>query len=227
MRSLGLLLLSSCLLCCASLRAQVRVINDGFPGENTAELDARIDNALHEFHPQIVILFVGTNDALNDKKLLPIESTRQHLESMVNSSTAAGAQVVLVQIHTPDMVRLMSRHKLEDYGNIAPLQRLAAVNDTITQIAQKDHASLVHFGDILNQAGGANTQLSTDGVHLTAKGYALLAQAIRQQLPTNLPPNTAILCLGDSLTYGIGVRPPNNAPDTPTTYPSQLSSLLK
>lgn len=227
MRSLGLFLLSGCLLCCTSLRAQVRVINDGFPGENTEELDSRIDHALREFHPQIVVLFVGANDALNDKKLLPTAFTERHLEAMVKSSTATGAQVVMVQIHTPDMVRLMSRHKMEEYGGVGPLQRLAVVNDFIAQIAEKEHATLVRFGDVLNKAGGANQQLSTDGVHLTPKGYGLLAQAVRKQLPQNLPANTTILCFGDSLTYGIGVRSPNGAPETPETYPSQLRHWLQ
>jgi acyl-CoA thioesterase-1 len=226
-RSLGLFILSGCLLCCASLRAQVRVVNDGFPGEDTEELDLRIDDALRAFHPQVVVLFAGANDALNDKKLLPTELTERHLEAMVKSSTATGAQVVMVQVHTPDMVRLMSRHKLEAYGGIGPLERLALVNDSIAQIAQREHAGLVRFGDVLNTAGGANHDLSTDGLHLTPKGYGLLAQAIRAQLPSDLPANTTILCFGDSLTYGIGVRPPNDAPETPDTYPSQLRALLK
>jgi acyl-CoA thioesterase-1 len=86
---------------------------------------------------------------------------------------------------------------------------------------------LVPFNAILRNAGGANNDLSTDGVHLTAKGYALLAQAIRKQLPKQLPANTTILCFGDSITYGIGVRPANNAPETPETYPSQLRTLLE
>ncbi|MEZ2347070.1 GDSL-type esterase/lipase family protein [Terriglobus sp. RCC_193] len=209
------------------MRAQVRVINDGFPGENTEELDSRIDGALRAYHPQIVVLFVGANDALNDKKLLPSAYTERHLEAMVKSSTATGAQVVMVQIHTPDMVQLMKRHKLEEYEGVGPLQRLAVVNDFIAQVAQKEHTGLVRFGDVLNKAGGANHKLSTDGVHLTAKGYGLLAQAVHLQLPANLPANTTILCFGDSLTYGIGVRPPNGAPETPETYPSQLRSLLR
>lgn len=215
------------LLACLPLTAQVRVVNDGFPGENTAELDARLGDALQQFHPQYVVIFAGANDSLNDKKLLPIGMTAGRLDAMVKTIQITGAKVVLVQPHAPDMTRLMSRHKIEDYRGIGPLERLAMVNKSIADIAHKDHAALVPFNEVLRNAGGANQDLSTDGVHLTAKGYALLAQAVRKQLPKQLPANATILCFGDSITYGIGVRPPNNAPETPETYPSRLRALLK
>lgn len=54
----------------AHLSAQVRVINDGFPGENTCELDVRLDGALQQFNPDYVVLFAGGNDALNENKFL-------------------------------------------------------------------------------------------------------------------------------------------------------------
>lgn len=211
---------------CLPLAAQVRVVNDGFPGESTRGLDARLDDALEQIHPQYVVLFAGANDSLNDKKLLPNGMTSRYLDAMVKTIQLTGAHVVLVQIHTPDMARLMSRHKIEDYRGIGPLERLAMVNDSIAEIAHNNHAALVPFNTILHKAGGANKDLSTDGLHLTAKGYAQLATAIRKQLPPSIPANTTILCFGDSLTYGIGVRPANNAPETPETYPAQLRALL-
>jgi acyl-CoA thioesterase-1 len=222
---LHVLLLS--LLACLSLAAQVHVVNDGFPGENTTELDARIGDALQQFHPQYVVIFAGANDSLNDKKLLPIGLTTRNLDAMVRTVQTTGAKAVLVQVHTPDMVRLMSRHRIEDYRGIGPLQRLTMVNKSIANIARKDHAALVPFHEVLHNAGGANKDLSIDGVHLTAKGYRLLAQAVRNQLPSQIPADTTILCFGDSITYGIGVRPANDAPETPETYPSQLRTLLK
>lgn len=213
-------------LVCLPLTAQTRVVNDGFPGENTTELDRRFGDALLQFHPQYAVIFAGANDALNDKKLLPIGLTTRNLDAMVRTVETTGAKTILVQPHTPDMTRLMSRHKLEDYRGIGPLERLAMVNKSIADIARKDHTALVPFNDDLRKAGGANKDLSVDGVHLTAKGYALLAAAVRKQLPATIPANTTILCFGDSITYGIGVRPANNAPETPETYPAQLRELL-
>lgn len=216
-----------CVLFVLPLAGQIRVVNDGFPGENTAELDSRLDDAMVKFKPDYVILFAGANDALNEKKFLPIQESKAHLENIVQRVRAHGAQVVMVTIHAPDLNRLMERHKPEDYGSQPPLQRLGELNSQVEEIAALNHAKLVPFSMLLSEAGGANSTLSTDGVHLTAKGYGLLAQAVRKQLPDDLPPATTILCFGDSLTYGIGVRPPNDAPETPYTYPAQLRALLR
>ncbi|HEY2040467.1 MAG TPA: SGNH/GDSL hydrolase family protein [Edaphobacter sp.] len=215
------------LLFSAPLLAQVRVISDGFPGENTAELDARLDGALNQFTPDYVVLFAGTNDALNEKKFLPVDETGRHLEAMTQRIRKRGAQVILVAIHDPDLSRLMARHKPEAYGDVPPLKRVDLVNDQIRKVAGLEHAHLAPFATVLSKAGGANAELSTDGVHLTAKGYGLLASTVRAQLPEHLPANATILCFGDSLTYGIGVRPPNSTSESGNTYPAQLRALLR
>jgi acyl-CoA thioesterase-1 len=209
------------------LCAQVRVINDGFPGENTSELDARLEGELQQFMPDYVVLFAGGNDALNEKKFLPASETLAHLRSMADRIKRHGARVIMVTVHDPDLVRLMTRHKPEAYGDTPPLQRLALVNEQVRGVAQIEHAPPVPFASVLQKAGGANSELSTDGVHLTAKGYGLLATAVRSQLPKNLPGSATILCFGDSLTYGIGVRPANSLSETAETYPAQLRALLK
>jgi lysophospholipase L1-like esterase len=211
----------------APLASQIRVVNEGFPGQNTAELDLHLEAALVRFRPEYVILFAGANDALNEKKFLPAQKTEAHLTSMVQHIQAHGAEAIMVTVHDPDLDRLMKRHKLVDYGDRPPLQRLKEVNLKIEQVAASQHAKLVPFSQVLKQAGGADTELSTDGVHLTAKGYGLLARAVRDELAGNIPSDTVILCFGDSLTYGIGVRPPNDAPETSETYPAQLRALLK
>jgi acyl-CoA thioesterase-1 len=209
------------------LAAQVKVINEGFPGENTAELDSRLDDLLTQFQPNFVVLFAGANDALNEKKFLSTQESGDRLDAMTRRIRSHGAQVILVTIHDPDMTRLMARHKPQVYGNQPPLQRVKAVNAQILRVAKTEHTKLVQFATILSKAGGANSRLSTDGVHLTAAGYSLLAAAVRAQLPDHMPANTTVLCFGDSLTYGIGVRPTNGATETAATYPAQLRALFQ
>ena len=206
---------------------QTRVINGGFPGSNTAELDAQLDRALQEFKPTYVVLFTGANDALNEKKFLTPEQTGVHLAAMVQRIENACAKVVMVTVHDPDVIRLMERHNPETYAGISPMKRLARVNVRVRETARRNRALLVPFHEVLQKAGGANTELSTDGVHLTAKGYGMLATAVRAKLPEHLPANTTVLCFGDSLTYGIGVRAQNDAPETAGTYPAQLRALLR
>lgn len=210
----------------APLAATPKVINIGYPGFNTAELDAKLDEALQTAKPKYVILMAGANDALNDKKFLSAAQTRLHLRAMVRRAQASGATVILVTTHDPDLKRLLQRHRPEDYGASSPLARLAIVNSIVAAVAAQQNATVVDFHRTLAQAGGANTDRSTDGVHLTAKGYGMLARAVRAELPAEIPTQDTVLCFGDSLTYGLGVRA-RNSEETPLTYPSQLRQLLQ
>lgn len=221
-----LALLLSAVLQAAPAAAGPKVINMGYPGFNTAELDAKLDEALQIAKPKYVILMTGANDALNDKKFLSPEQTRLHLQAMVRRAQASGAAVLLVTTHDPDLKRLWQRHRPEDYGASSPLARLAAVNSIVAAVAAQQNVTVVDFHKTLAQAGGANTDLSTDGVHLTAKGYGMLARAVRAKLPEKIPAQDTVLCFGDSLTYGVGVRA-ENSKETPLTYPSQLHQLLQ
>ncbi|MEO6816474.1 MAG: GDSL-type esterase/lipase family protein [Edaphobacter sp.] len=221
-----LALLLSAFLHASPAAAAPKVINLGYPGFNTAELDAKLDQGLQLAKPKYMILMAGANDALNDKKFLSAEQTRLHLLAMVRRAQDSGATVILVTTHDPDLKRLLQRHRPEDYGASSPLNRLAIVNSIVVEVAAQQNVTVVDFHKTLAQAGGANTDLSTDGVHLTAKGYGMLARAVRAKLPEEISAQDTVLCFGDSLTYGYGVRAMHSE-ETPLTYPSQLRQLLQ
>lgn len=161
---LVLALLLNVVLQTASATTTPKVINIGYPGFNTAELDAKLDEALQIAKPKYVILMAGANDALNNRKFLSAEQTRLHLQAMVRRAQASGATVILITIHDPDLKRLLERHRPEDYGTSSPLHRLAIVNSIVVAVAAQQNATVVNFHTILTRAGGANADLSTDGV---------------------------------------------------------------
>jgi acyl-CoA thioesterase-1 len=223
-------LLFLCLLSLLSSRtllAAIRVANEGVPGESSAEIELRLDAALKQYKPQLVVIFAGMNDAVNDRKFLTPEQTAEHVSAMIKRSQASGAKVVIVSVHQPDTARLMQRHKPEVYGSVSPAKRIDRLNDRLRIVSRRDHAALADFHEALNKAGGADIRMSTDGVHLTDKGYALLASTVRSALPKHLDPGSIVLCIGDSLTFGIGVRPAGQTSDSTETYPAQLQSLLR
>ena len=201
------------------------VISLGFPGENTTELDARFDRVL-ALHPTWIVIMAGGNDALNPAKFVAPEISRKNLLDMISRSRAAGAHVVLVTVHQPDLVRLLKRHAIADYGKTPPAERLAALDDVVSALAAGEGVSLADFRSTLLANGGPNLRLSTDGVHLTRAGYGLLASTVRAKLPRHILSSDTIVCFGDSLTYGIGVRAPGDSPETSDTYPAQLRALL-
>ncbi len=75
-----------------------QVVNASVSGETTAGGLARLPRALALHHPEIVILELGGNDGL---RALPIPAMRANLDSMVQLSRGAGAQVLLLGMRMP------------------------------------------------------------------------------------------------------------------------------
>ena len=75
-----------------------RVVNASISGETTEGGAARIDAALANFAPELIILELGGNDGLRG---FPPSRMRGNLETIIRRSKASGATVVLLGIRIP------------------------------------------------------------------------------------------------------------------------------
>src|SRR5271170_1469861 len=74
-----------------------RVVNQGLSGDTTEGGVSRIDSAI-ALKPEIVVLELGGNDGLRG---LPLETTRENLDTMIVAFQKAGAKVVLAGMTLP------------------------------------------------------------------------------------------------------------------------------
>ena len=74
------------------------VVNASISGETTSGGASRIDAALKQHAPELVVIELGANDALRG---LPIELASANLERMITASEKAGARVLLAGIRIP------------------------------------------------------------------------------------------------------------------------------
>ena len=75
-----------------------RVVNASISGETTAGGAARVDAALKQHDPDLVVIELGANDALRG---LPIEQAGANLTRMIEASRASDAAVLLIGIRIP------------------------------------------------------------------------------------------------------------------------------
>ena len=75
-----------------------RVINASISGETTEGGAARIERALENFNPALIILELGGNDGLRG---FPPSRMRSNLDKIVRTSKHSGAAVVLLGIRIP------------------------------------------------------------------------------------------------------------------------------
>ena len=85
----------------SKLKAQgyeYHVINASISGETTEGGRARINAALENFHPDVVILELGGNDGLRG---FPPPIIKKNLQGIIKATRSSGASVVLLGIRIP------------------------------------------------------------------------------------------------------------------------------
>ncbi len=131
-----------------------QVVNASVSGETTAGGLARLPRALTLHQPKIVILELGGNDGL---RALPVAQMRANLVHMVDLSTAAGAQVLLLGMRMPP-----------NYGPDFTEQFRLCYSD----VARDKKLPLVPF--LLNDIALSPNLMQADGIHPNELGQPQL-----------------------------------------------------
>jgi acyl-CoA thioesterase-1 len=131
-----------------------QVVNASVSGETTAGGLARLPRALTLHQPKIVVLELGGNDGL---RALPIAQMRANLVRMIDLSTAAGAQVLLLGMRMPP-----------NYGpDFTEQFRLC-----YSEVAHDKKVPLVPF--LLNDIALSANLMQADGIHPNELGQPQL-----------------------------------------------------
>lgn len=133
------------------------VINEGRPGELSAEGLKRLPAVLDEHQPDLLILCHGGNDMLRKRKS---QSIVNNLKAMISEAKKRGVQVVLIGVPEPALFLLESA---PFYANIATTENIPLEADILPEI-ESDNA------------------LKSDTIHPNAAGYRKFAEAIAKLL---------------------------------------------
>lgn len=124
------------------------VANASISGETTAGGRTRLDGALKQFKPNVVILALGANDGLRG---LPVKQMRENLESMTQLARKAGARVLIAGMKLPP-----------NYGATYTRDFEAA----FAAVATQQHAALLPF--LLEPIAAERSAFQSDGLHPVA-----------------------------------------------------------
>ncbi len=211
----------------------VSILNKGVPGQTVLEGLARFDRDVSQARADHLVLFFGINDACNQN--IPKESFRRGLQGIVDKARKHGVRTIVMVIPNPVLNEYIAeRHRGHPF--VADLNaHLGAYREIIRAVARERKCGLVDLNAAINSRGGASTtstslirneanSSSRDGVHLTPEGYQVLAELVAPALKEVVRPGDTVVCLGDSLTYGVHVDGAGTS--SGDTYPAKLSELL-
>jgi acyl-CoA thioesterase-1 len=202
---------------------RVTVINAGIGGQHSLQGRERFQHDVIAVHPQYVLIYFGMNDTCNEPRFLTQRQFIANIAWMIRTARKDHVVPVLSTIQHVDVARLMKRHKASSFGTEGPNGKIDRYNSALRQLALEKKIPLEDFTKVLDDAGGPTTAISTDGVHLTADGYKMLASSFLHAIPGTVHPGDLIVCIGDSLTYGTPLRTDDH--DSDQTYPAQLERL--
>lgn len=130
------------------------VVNASISGNSTSDGLARFPDAINNYHPHIVIVELGGNDALRG---IPIETTQKNLTQIIKLSKENKAELLLVGLRLPP-----------NYGPIYTQQ----FRSLFPQLAKQFNIAVVPL--FLNGIDIDSRLMQDDGIHPRAEAQPIL-----------------------------------------------------
>ena len=141
---------------------KLKIINSSISGDTTTGGLSRIESDLREHNPNYVLVELGGNDALRG---YPIEKIKTNLLKIIDASTAAGANPIIMQIRIPP-----------NYGK----NYVTAFESIYSEIAVEKNIPKMSF--ILEKVALDKSLMQLDGIHPNSKAQPVIAKQIEIEL---------------------------------------------
>jgi lysophospholipase L1-like esterase len=143
------------------------IVDRGIGGQTTPQMLIRFRDDVIALHPRAVHIMAGTNDIAGNTGAATMATVQGNIESMAELAHAHGIKVILASI-PPAAAFPWSPAK-------QPAPQIAAFNAWLRGYAKTHGYTYVDYHAALTTAeGGMKPGLSSDGVHPTPAGYAIM-----------------------------------------------------
>ena len=154
-------------------------VNRGISGQTTPQMLVRFQQDVVHLHPAAVVILAGTNDIAGNTGPSTQQMIEDNFTSMAEIAKQNGIKVVLASI-TP-------AYAYPWKPEVQPVERIRALNKWLQDFCSSNgFVYLDYYSSMADAKGAMLPGLSSDGVHPTAKGYAVMApmaeRAIAQAL---------------------------------------------
>ena len=142
-------------------------VNRGISGQTTPQMLVRFQQDVVHLKPKVVVILAGTNDVAGNTGPSTPAMIEDNFASMAAIARQNGIRVVLASITPAD-------HYPWKPG-IDPVAPIHEVNEWLKAFcAREGLVYLDYFSAMADEKGGMKPGLSSDGVHPTAAGYAIM-----------------------------------------------------
>lgn len=162
-------------------------VDRGISGQTTPQMLIRFRPDVIALEPKAVVILAGTNDIAGNTGPMTLEAIEANLSSMAELARAHQIRVVLASVlPVSDYGRNRDGQPITQTTRRPP-EKILALNRWLKDYASRNnHVYLNYFDAMVDDKGMLKAELSDDGLHPNAKGYAVMnplaEQAIKQAL---------------------------------------------
>lgn len=140
----------------------------GISSQTTPQILVRFRQDAVQLRPKVVVILAGTNDIAGNTGPSSLEMIEHNLASMAEIARANGISVVLSSV--------LPAYDYPWKRGLDPAPKIVSLNDWIRRYAEGNGMVYLDYHSAMADArGGLRAELTSDGVHPNAAGYAVMA----------------------------------------------------
>jgi lysophospholipase L1-like esterase len=158
-------------------------IDRGISGQTTPQMLVRFRPDVIALQPRVVVILAGTNDLAGNTGPMPVSAIEDNLSSMSELAHANKIRVVLASVLP------VSNYGHDRSGNPVDMrikrapEKILELNTWIKKFAAAHgYIYLDYFSATVDEHGLLKQDLSEDGLHPNAKGYAVMTPLAEQAI---------------------------------------------
>ncbi len=150
-------------------------VNRGISGQTTPQMLVRFEQDVVHLHPAAVVILAGTNDIAGNTGPSTPQMIEDNFTAMAAIAKQSGIKLVLASI-TP-------AYAYPWKPGVSPVAEIRSMNQWLRDFCSSNGCVyLDYYMAMSDEKGAMRPGLSFDGVHPTAKGYAIMAPLAEQAI---------------------------------------------
>jgi len=148
----------------------------GISGQVTNQMLVRFRRDVLDLHPRYVVIVAGINDIARNNGYIAEENILGNIESMCELAALHGIIPVLTTLFPAGKIGWRP-------GITDSLEQVKSFNEKIRAYARTNGLECIDFEPLMADENGiTSSELCTDGIHPTLKGYKVLEEAVLKVL---------------------------------------------
>lgn len=162
-------------------------VNRGISGQTTAQMLVRFRPDVIALRPRAVVILAGTNDLSGNTGPTTLAAVQDNLASMAELAHASGIRVVLASVLPVSDYDRDRAGQLLLRTRCRPPAQIVALNEWMRRYAARHgHVYLDYYTATADAKGFLKDELSDDGLHPNARGYAVMAPLVEKAVAAAL-----------------------------------------